>query len=67
MNRSTILLLGLAAWVLAACGSSTSMEEAHEDEHDTWRSMTITTTITTTATKRRSTSNSRMARYADEL
>lgn len=34
MNRSTILLLGLAAWVLAACGSSTSMEEAHEDEHD---------------------------------
>ena len=33
MNRFTILLLGLAALVLAACGSSTSMEEAHEDEH----------------------------------
>ena len=34
MNRSIILLLGLSAWVLAACGSSTSMEEAHEDEHE---------------------------------
>lgn len=33
MNRFTILLLGFAALVLAACGSSTSMEEAHEDEH----------------------------------
>lgn len=35
MNRSTILLLVLSAWVLAACGSSSTMEEAHghDDEH----------------------------------
>lgn len=34
MNRSTILILVLSSWVLAACGgSSFSVEEPHEDEH----------------------------------